>query len=289
MVAGVTHYRTVKARADNDWALAASDLAAAMEADVQAGLTPFFVMATIGTTSSCAVDPVADIAAVAGAHRAWVHVDGAYAGAAAVVPEVRARWFGGLEAVDSYSFNPHKWLLTNFDCCAMWAADAGPIKEAVSLTPVYLQNTGNALDYKDWQVPLGRRFRSLKLFFVLRLYGAEKLRQYVSHHMALASHFAAHVAADPRFELAAPPRFGLVCFRLAGAPRAANEALLAAINASREQFLVHTELGGVYTLRLAVGSVWVQREHVDAAWAAVCAAADSVLAAQPAAGGNGKH
>ncbi|KXZ45278.1 hypothetical protein GPECTOR_56g374 [Gonium pectorale] len=288
MVAGVDHVRMLPTSAEHNWELQPEVLQAAIDADLAAGLLPCFVMATIGTTSSCAVDPVARLAPVAarrvsnglgraGGCGAWLHVDAAYAGAAALLPEQRSAHFGDLGAVDSYSFNPHKWLLVNFDCCALWVADAGPLKEALSLTPVFLQATGNALDYKDWQIPLGRRFRSLKLYFVLRMYGAEKLRAYLRHHIALAAAFAAALQADPRFELAAPQRFGLVCFRLRDVPRQVNAALLEAVNASGRLLIIHTELGGAYTLRLAVGSASTQLEHVEAAWEVIKGAADQVL------------
>ncbi|KAG2493805.1 hypothetical protein HYH03_008024 [Edaphochlamys debaryana] len=275
-IVGIDHVRVLPASEAHDWALQPEALRAAMEEDVKAGLIPCFLQVSIGTTSSCAVDPVGGLAAVANEYGVWTHVDAAYAGSAALLPEAREH-FGGLEAVQSYAFNPHKWLLTNFDCCCMWVADSGPLKEALSLTPVFLQGVGNALDYKDWQIPLGRRFRSLKLYFVLRMYGAEGLRSFLRHHTALAGAFAAALAADPRFELAAPQRFGLVCFRLRGASRQQSEALLAELNASGARFLIHTELGGRHTLRLAVGAAGTQLEHVAAAWAAVREAADRVL------------
>ncbi|GLC76482.1 hypothetical protein PLESTF_001786000 [Pleodorina starrii] len=277
MVVGVDHVRSLPTREEDNWELRPEVLQAAISSDLAAGLLPCFFMATIGTTSSCAVDPVGPLAEVATSSGCWVHVDAAYAGSAALLPEQRAAHFRGLDRVDSYSFNPHKWLLTTFDCCALWVADSGPLKEALSLTPVFLRATGNALDYKDWQIPLGRRFRSLKLYFVLRMYGAEKLRSYLRHHIALAQVFAAAVASDPRFELAAPQRFGLVCFRLRCVPREANEALLEAVNGGGRLFLIHTELGGRFTLRLAVGSATTQLEHVEAAWEEISRAADSVV------------
>ncbi|KAG2444680.1 hypothetical protein HXX76_001424 [Chlamydomonas incerta] len=292
MIVGIDHVRLLPASPQHDWALQPEALKAAIAADVAAGLIPSFDMASIGTTSSCAVDPVAQLAAAAaaaagcgGGSGAWFHVDAAYAGSAALLPEQRHH-FVGLEAVDSYSFNPHKWLLTNFDCCCMWVADSGPLKKALSLTPVFLRAAGNSLDYKDWQIPLGRRFRSLKLYFLLRMYGAEKIRAYLRHHIALAAAFAQAVAADPRFELAAPQRFGLVCFRLRDVPREVNAALLAQLNAGGRLFLIHTELSGAYTLRLAVGAATTQLEHVQAAWAAVAAAADVVLHAHGADAGR---
>mmetsp|Transcript_11451 Transcript_11451/g.20219 ORF Transcript_11451/g.20219 Transcript_11451/m.20219 type:complete len:510 (-) Transcript_11451:379-1908(-) len=284
MVAGTTNVRLIAASSDHEYALQPADLQAAMDADIEAGLIPFFFCATIGTTSSCAVDPVGALTKVAHAGGAWIHVDAAYAGSAAICEEQRELYFTGLEDVDSYSFNPHKWLLTGFDCCAMWAADLRPLRDALSLTPAYLQGKGNSLDFKDLQVPLGRRFRSLKLYFVLRMYGRQKLREYVRHHMHLAQGFAARVAADPRMELAATPRFALVCFRLRAMPREVQAAFLEAINAKGDMFLIHTELNnkdGVkeFTLRLSIGSPGTQARHVEEAWEATSQAADTVLAA----------
>ncbi|KAG1660227.1 hypothetical protein FOA52_005097 [Chlamydomonas sp. UWO 241] len=277
MVVGIDHVRVLPARADNGWALDPQDLARAMDADAAAGLLPCFALGTIGTTSSCAVDPIGAMGDECGRRSVWLHVDAAYAGSAAVAPEMREQYFGGLDAVDSYSFNPHKWLLTNFDCCAMWVADTGPLKAALSLTPVFLRGTGNALDFKDWQLPLGRRFRALKLWMVLRMYGGKSLRAYVRHHIALAQYFSNQVLADPRFEIAAPTRFGLVCFRLKDTPPATNRALLEAINAGGDMFLIHTELGGRHTIRMAIGSTGTQLVHVQQAWLGIQAAATRVL------------
>ena len=286
MVAGVHHVRALPVTASTDWALRGDALEAAVRADEAAGLLPFFVVPTIGTTSSCAVDDVEAVARVASDHGMWTHVDAAYAGSAAICPEHRAEAFAGVERADSFSFNPHKWLLTTFDCCAFWTADAGALKDALSLTPVYLRSRANELDYKDWQVPLGRRFRALKLWMVLRMYGAARLRAFVRHHVALAAWFADRVRADARLELAAPPRFGLVCFRLAGAGAArdaSSRRLLEAINATGAAFLVATELDGRPALRMAIGGAMTQPRHVAAAWDAVSACAGAVLAEEAAA------
>jgi len=185
-----------------------------------------------------------------------------------VVPELR--WLNdGLEHADSYCTNPHKWLLTNFDCDAFYVADRAALVGALSVLPEYLRNaateSGAVIDYRDWQVPLGRRFRALKLWCVLRWYGAEGLRAHIRGHVALAQAFAATVAADERFEIVAPHPLSLVCFRLRG-PDEPNEQLLERVNATGQVFLTHTRINGAFTLRLAVGSPATEERHVQAAW-----------------------
>eukprot|EP00877_Chromochloris_zofingiensis_P002321 jgi/Chrzof1/1208/Cz01g44220.t1 len=276
MIAGIRHVRTLPTTADHDWSLQPDVLEAAVQQDLADGLIPFYVCATIGTTSSCAVDPIEQLGVITQRHKLWLHVDAAHAGSAAICPEHRHH-FQGLHLTDSYSFNPHKWLLTTWDCCAMWLTDTQYLKEALSLTPVFLRGRGNDFDYKDWQIPLGRRFRALKLWMILRMYGVTNLQQMIRHHMALADWFATAVTADERFELAAPPRFGLVCFRLKGVDNAVNKALLEAVNESGDIFMIHTELAGQYTLRFAIGQSNTQMRHVQAAWQLIQSAADNVL------------
>ncbi len=254
-------------------------LRAAIRADVAAGDVPAIVVATIGTTSTTAVDPLSDIGAICAEHGVWLHVDAAYAGAAAVCPELR--WSHvGLEYADSYCFDPHKWLLTGFDCDAFWVADRRELVEALTVLPEYLRNAateaGAVVDYRDWQVPLGRRFRALKLWFVLRWYGVEGLRAHIRGHVALADRFAARVRADDRFVLAAPHPFSLVCFRLAAGDEASAE-LLSRVNATGRVLLTHTRVAGRYTLRLAIGSPLTTREHVDGAWELLAETAGTVL------------
>jgi len=243
-------------------------LAAAIAADRAAGLTPFFVCATIGTTSSLAIDPVREIAALCQAEGLWLHVDGAMAGSATLCPEYR-HLNDGMEGVDSYCFNPHKWLLTNFDCDCFFVADREPLIWALTVLPEYLRNDatagGEAIDYRDWQIPLGRRFRSLKLWFVLRHYGREGLQYHIRRHIELAQHFAAQVAAHPDFELALPPPLNLVCFRHRGGD-AANQAILDGVNNSGKAYLSHARLAGQLTLRLCVGQTRTEAEHVKAVW-----------------------
>jgi aromatic-L-amino-acid decarboxylase len=239
-----------------------------IEADRTAGATPALVVATIGTTSTTAVDPVPQIGQICGEYGVWLHVDAAYAGSAAVCPELR--WsHAGLELADSYCFDPHKWLLTGFDCDAFWVADRAELVSALTVLPEYLRNaataTGAVIDYRDWQVPLGRRFRALKLWFVLRWYGAEGLRAHVRAGVALAAGFADRVRADPRFELVAPHPFGLVCFRLRAADEA-NQQLLERLNATGELYLTHTRVRDRFVLRLAVGAPATGPAEIEAAW-----------------------
>jgi aromatic-L-amino-acid decarboxylase len=251
-------------------------LAAAIDADRRSGLTPAFVCATVGTTSSLAVDPVAAIGPICRQAGAWLHVDAAMAGTAALCPE--HRWLHeGLEHADSYCFNPHKWMATAFDCDCFWVRDRGALVRSLSVLPEYLRNvateSGRVIDYRDWQVPLGRRFRALKLWFVLRCYGLEGLRAQVRRHVALAEAFASWVAADERFELVTPRVLNLVCFRRQGSDEL-NQALLERLNSSGELYLTHTRLGERYALRMSIGQTRTEERHVRAAWERIRAEAD---------------
>lgn len=258
-------------------------LAEAMASDRRAGLVPAFVCATVGTTSSLAVDPVAEIARAcreSGGGTAWLHVDAAMAGTAALCPE--HRWIhDGLEHADSYCFNPHKWMFTAFDCDCFWVRDRATLVRSLSVLPEYLRNaateSGRVIDYRDWQVPLGRRFRALKLWFVLRSFGLDGIRARVRRHVELAEAFASWVEADERFELVEPRVLNLVCFRHRGGDRA-NETLLERLNASGELYLTHTRLGGRYTLRMSIGQTQTEERHVRAAWERIAAQAGRLRA-----------
>lgn len=253
-------------------------LASTIAADQAAGLTPFFVAATLGTTSSGAFDPLSEIGGIAVGANCWLHVDAAWAGSAFVCEEFRAP-MAGVERADSFNFNPHKWLLTNFDCSAMWTRDAAALTGALTVTPEYLRNpaseTGAVIDYRDWQIPLGRRFRAIKLWFVLRSFGAEGLRAHIRGHVELAELFESWLRADARFDLAAPRSLALVCFRLNDDPGGERtRALLARVNETGELFCSHTTLpdsAGTprYVIRFAIGAVGTKREHLERAWAVI--------------------
>ncbi|MEV0085994.1 pyridoxal-dependent decarboxylase [Saccharopolyspora sp. NPDC050642] len=244
--------------------------------DLAAGAVPTLVCATIGTTSTTAIDPVRAVGEVCRARGIWLHVDAAYAGVAAVCPELRWINDGVAEFADSYCTNAHKWLLTNFDCSLLWMADRRPMVDALSILPEYLRNpataSGEVIDYRDWQVPLGRRFRALKLWSVLRWYGAEGLREHIRATVGLAQEFADRVRDDPRFELLEPHPLGLVCFRPLFPELSTEDAndrvyrLMESLNESGELYLTHTKVDGRTLLRLAVGSPQTERRHVLAAW-----------------------
>ena len=256
---------------DGRHAMRVDALEAAIAEDRAAGAVPTMVCATVGTTSSCAVDPLRAIGELCRRENIWLHVDAAHAGSATVCPENRGL-IDGLELAQSYTFNPHKWLLTNFDCSCFWVADRAALIEALSILPEYLRNRATesaaVIDYRDWQVPLGRRFRALKLWFVIRHYGAAGLRAHVRHCIALAEWFAAQVEASEEFELAAPVSVGLVCFRHR-AGDAFTETLMNRLNQSGALYLTHTKLDGRLVLRLAIGGVATRREHVEGAWARI--------------------
>jgi aromatic-L-amino-acid/L-tryptophan decarboxylase len=247
--------------------------------DIESGLIPFYIAATVGTTSSHAIDPLTEIGAIAQTHNIWFHVDGAMSGTAAICPEYR--WIHqGLELADSYCFNPHKWMLTNFDCTCFYVKDRTKLIQALSIMPEYLKNqasiSGKVIDYRDWQIPLGRRFRSLKLWFVIRHYGIEGLQHYIRKHIALAQEFAEWVKSHPDFELVVNPPLNLVCFRHQ-AGDAINQKIINNINSSGEIYLTSTKLEQKLTLRMSVGQATTDKIHVQKAWELICQTADKIV------------
>ncbi len=280
-IAGFGRQNVRPVPSDGQYAMDADALARAIDADVAAGVRPAFVCATVGTTSSTGIDPLRRIGEIARHRGLWLHVDAALAGNAAILPELR--WiFDGMELADSLCFNPHKWLLTNFDCCAMFVRDAGRLQRTFSIQPEYLRTQADdaVINYRDWGIPLGRRFRALKLWFVIRSYGVEGLRAYLREHIRLAQEFAGWVRADPRFEVLAPHPLNTVCFRWRGTGAAdaaeldrLNQRLVETLNAGGRMFLTHTRLREGFTIRLAVGQTHTTRRHVADAWDAIREAA----------------
>lgn len=268
VIAGMGRRQLRLIEVDEAFAMRPDALAQQIEQDRQAGLVPSFICATVGTTSSNAIDPLPEIGRIAREKGLWLHVDAAMSGSAAVCPEFR-HIHAGLELADSYTFNPHKWMFTNFDCNCFYVANREALVRALTVLPEYLRNpateSGAVIDYRDWQVPLGRRFRALKLWFVIRYYGVEGLQHHVRQHVALAQEFAGWVRDSSDFELAVQPPLNLVCFRHTGGDES-NRRLLERLNSSGQIYLTHTILDGKYTLRLCVGQTHTTHQHVRQAW-----------------------
>lgn len=270
MIAGIGVDNLRQIEVDENFAMRPDVLARQIEVDKRAGLVPCFVCATVGTTSSNAVDPIPQIAEICRQHNLWLHVDAAMSGTAALCPEFR-HLQNGVEFADSYNFNPHKWMFTNFDCNCFWVADRKALIQTLSILPEYLRNqateSGAVIDYRDWHIQLGRRFRSLKLWFVIRHYGVEGLQHHIRRHVELAQQFAEWVRNDndEDFEIAAPAPLNLVCFRHK-AGDAANQTIMDRLNRSGDLFLTHTKLNGKLTLRLCVGQTNTEAKHVERAW-----------------------
>jgi aromatic-L-amino-acid decarboxylase len=270
---GIGQQNVRKIPVDSEFRMRPDALARAIESDLAAGLRPFCIAATVGTTSTTSIDPVPAIADIAGRHGLWLHVDAAYAGSAAIVPELR-HILDGAERADSLVVNPHKWLFTPVDLSAFYTRRPEILRRAFSLVPEYLRTAedSRAVNYMDYGIPLGRRFRALKLWFVMRYYGREKLAEIIRSQIAWARELAAAVDVDPRFERAAPSPFSVVCFRYKGTDED-NRRLLDRVNASGEFFLSHTVLHGKFTLHLAIGNLGTTRDHVMRAWEIICRAA----------------
>ena len=283
-----SNFRVIQTTPASGYGLTADAVRAAVDSDVARGLVPLYLCATVGTTGLGAVDHVRELGEEARRHDMWLHVDAAYAGSAAICPEFQG-YLDGAELADSVSMNPHKWFLTNADCCCLWVASPGALTSALSTDPEYLKNVGTggkkpaAIDYKDWQISLSRRFRAIKLWVVLRRYGAVGLRAHVRRHVAAAKWLERTVVADERFEVVVPRKFSLVCFRLragfVGDDRVdeLNRELLAAVNASGRAFMTHFVVDGKFVIRLAVGGAMTEMRHVMDVWDLLQANADQVL------------
>ncbi len=280
-IAGFGRKSLRKIAVDENFAMIPDALESAIKADIAIGVTPVAVVATIGTTGSTAIDPLRPIAQICQRYKIWLHVDAAFAGTALILPEMR--WMNdGVELADSFVFNPHKWMFTNFDCSAYFVRDAESLVRTFEILPEYLKTAegDRVKNYRDWGIQLGRRFRALKLWFVIRSYGVEGLQKLVRHHLSLAAALRARVESSGDFELLAPMSLNLLCFRyhpkgIDGLDQlnAINERLLEAVNATGKIYITHTKLNGAYTLRMVIAQTQVTESDVDSAWDLILATA----------------
>ncbi|RZC51224.1 hypothetical protein C5167_019651 [Papaver somniferum] len=289
-IAGINpkNFRAISTSKATNFGLSPNSLQSTILADIETGLIPLFLCATVGTTSSTAVDPIGPLCEVAKMYGVWVHVDAAYAGSACICPEFR-HFIAGVEEADSFSLNAHKWFFTTLDCCCLWVKDSSALVKALSTNPEYLKNKATeskqVIDYKDWQIALSRRFRSMKLWLVLRSYGMANLRTFLRSHVKMAKHFQGLIGMDNRFEIVVPRTFAMVCFRLKptaifkqtlvendyieAASNEINGKLLESVNASGRIYMTHAVVGGVYMIRFAVGATLTEERHVTGAWKVV--------------------
>lgn len=272
-IAGLGHSNYVPIRVDGAYAMRPEALRAAIVADLDRGHVPLCIVAGLGTTGSTAVDPLPALAEIAREFGIWLHVDAAYAGSALILPEYQSL-LRGIEAADSLVFNPHKWLFTNFDCSAYFVKDADALKRTFSITPEYLKTARDqeVNNYRDWGVPLGRRFRALKLWFVMRSFGVDGMQKILRNHIHWAQDLAETIRQTPGFEILAPVNFNLICFRHCPEflPEDAwndwNARLVQAIQATGRLYLTHTTLAGRYSIRLVAGQTYLRQEHLAQAW-----------------------
>jgi aromatic-L-amino-acid decarboxylase len=286
IILGIGRSGVRKIEVDSEFRMRSDRLAAAIEADRKAGWLPFFVCATVGTTSTTSIDPVPAIADICAREKLWLHVDGAYGGTAAIVPEMRYV-LAGADRADSIVINPHKWLFTQVDFSAFYTRHSDMVKRAFSILPEYLRSSegdaGAVKNLMDYGPALGRRFRALKFWFIVRTFGVEGLIDRLREHMRLAKLFADWIDAAPDFERVAPVPFSTVCFRAAPQNVPANKLndlntkLLEAVNATGEVFMSHTVLNERYILRLAIGNIRTEEQHIERAWQLLQAQLQKVL------------
>ncbi|KDP38772.1 hypothetical protein JCGZ_05108 [Jatropha curcas] len=280
-----SNIRLLPTSLDTGFSLSPFTLRTAIEADMLSGLVPLYLCVTVGTTSTTAIDPIEPLAEVANDYGLWMHVDAAYGGSACICPEFRD-YLNGVERVDSLSLSPHKWLLSYMDCCCLWVKNPSLLIKALSTNPEYLKNkeseSNSVVDFKDWQVGTGRRFKSLHLWMILRSYGISNLQSHIRSDILMAKMFEEFVRSDPRFEIVVPRRFALVCFRLVCPKKLdgsahfeiLNRKLLEWVNSTGRIYMTHTKVGGEYILRFAVGATLTEERHVVAAWMLIKDGAD---------------
>jgi len=271
MVSGIGSKNIRHIDVNNDFSMNTNSLKKQIEMDIKDDFIPFFICATIGTTSSTAIDSLSEIGKISDKYKLWMHVDSAMAGTAALCPEYQYIQ-EGIEYADSYLFNPHKWMLTNFDCSCLYVRNRKYLIQAMSIMPEYLRtkfsNNSEVIDYRNWHIPLGRRFRALKLWAVIRYYGVDGLQNYIRNHIELTNKFFSFVEKDERFEIIAPVILNLVCFRAKGGNQL-NKELLKYINNTGEIYMTHTKLNDLYTLRFCVGQTHTTLKHIKTAWTVI--------------------
>ena len=277
-IAGIGKVNLRKIEVDETFAMRPDQLKEQIRKDREAGFTPFFICGTIGTTSSTAVDPIREIGEISKEENCWFHIDAAALGSAMVCPEFR-HLIDGVELADSYCFNPHKWLFTNFDCNVFWVANRSELINTFSILPEYLRNkateSGEVFDYRDWHIQLGRRFRALKLWFVIRHYGIEGLQYHIREHVKLANMFRKWVEESEDFELVVEPSMNLICFRHKSSDDF-NMKLMNSVNETGKMFFTHTKLKGKVVLRMNIGQTNTQKHHVENAWKLIKASANKL-------------
>lgn len=273
-IAGIGINNLVKVEVDSSLAMKPADLEKSISNDVANGLHPICVIASIGTTGTTAIDPLKPIVDICKKYNIWLHIDAAYAGTALVLEEYR--WMiDGMEDADSFVFNPHKWMFTNFDCSAYYVKDKRTLLNTFEIMPEYLKTKFDkeVNNYRDWGIPLGRRFRALKLWFVIRNYGVEGIKGRIKEHISMSRELAKKIDIHPHFEQLVPLNFNMICFRYhpndindPNELNALNKKFLNSLNDTGEVYMTHTKIEGQYTIRMVIGQTYVQQQHVDKAW-----------------------
>ncbi|KAJ9559450.1 hypothetical protein OSB04_014064 [Centaurea solstitialis] len=285
--------RVVQTTKSMNFQLCPNALLKVIKADVRAGLVPLYLCLTVGTTPTTAVDPLGILCEVAKQFDMWAHVDAAYAGSACICPEFR-HFLDGVEGATSFSFNPHKWLLTSLDCCCLWVKDRSDLTKALATDPELLKNynenecSKQVVDYKDWQIALSRRFRSMKLWMVMKSYGVSGLREFIRRHVKMAQHFEALLFRDKRFEVVVPRNFATVCFRIAPLSESSteedvnrlNKKLLESLNGTGDVYMTHAVVENIFVIRVAIGATLTEEKHVNMLWDMVQKHANALLGSQ---------
>jgi aromatic-L-amino-acid decarboxylase len=279
-IAGIGSNNLVKIDVDENLALIPEKLILSIKNDLKQGYVPACVIGALGTTGTGAVDPLDKIADICEAHNLWFHIDAAYSGTALILPEFR-EMSPDFSKADSFVFNPHKWMFTNFDCSAFFVRDAELLTKTFSLVPSYLQTDQDTeLDFSNWGIQLGRRFRSLKLWFVIRHFGVEGLQSKIREHIQLGEIFEEFVLSDNRFELVAPRHLNIICFRLKGENKEIqntyNKILLEQINQTGKLFLSHMVLNDDFVIRFVCGQTSVEERHIQLAWSIISSCASKI-------------